>query len=64
MSVSEMATTCELATTINKTVVGASSIVHTPPPVTTTAHPDYTVTNTGRSTTATQTYLTTKNKNH
>jgi len=51
MSVSVNATTCALATTINKATPGVViAPVHTPPvtPIT-TAHPDFTVKNTGRT---------------
>lgn len=50
MSVSVNATTCFLAATIKKTNPTVVVIpVHTPPAVTTTAHPDYTVRDTHRN---------------
>lgn len=47
MPASVMASTCFIATTINKSL-GVPVVVHTPPPPTTTAHPDYTIKNTNR----------------
>ena len=64
MPVSQMAITVELANTISKSNPTVASVTHTPPPVTTVAHPDYTIKVTGRNTTATQSFLTNNNRSN